>query len=263
MYNLSPLQQTSSYLIASLMFVLIILFNLAGHAFRKRTIRLNPEHRKVELGTINGILLGLLGLLLAFTFGMANSRYDTRRELVIEEANDIGTAILRADLYPDSTRQLLRENFKKYLEARIAFYGAGTDFDLVIKYFAEADSLSKVLWQIAVNDVREQNMIARSSQMIPALNAMIDITTTRRSAGESTIPNSIMFFLFTLSLCSAFLVGYDTKGLSDRVVVFGFATILSITVFMIVDLDRPRSGLITLDVANEKIVELRNLFLEP
>jgi hypothetical protein len=98
--------------------------------------------------------------------------------------------------------------------------------------------------------------------MIPALNAMIDITTTRRSAGESTIPRSIMYFLFALSLCSAFLVGYDTKGQSDRIVVFGFATILSITIFMIVDLDRPRSGLINLDVANEKIIELRSMFNE-
>jgi len=92
---------------------------------------------------------------------------------------------------------------------------------------------------------------------------MIDIATTRRSAGESTIPNSIMFFLFALSLCSAFLVGYDTKGLSDRTVVFGFATILSITIFMIVDLDRPRSGMIKLDVPNEKIIELRSMFIQP
>jgi hypothetical protein len=62
---------------------------------------------------------------------------------------------------------------------------------------------------------------------------------------------------------SSFLIGYDTKGMSDRIVTLGFATILSITIFMIVDLDRPRSGLINLDVAAGKIVELRGMFTGP
>jgi len=261
--SLNALQLTSAYFIASVMFLLIILFNMAGHAYRRRRIRLNPDHVKLELGTVNGILLGMLGLLLAFTFGMSNDRYNKRRDLIIEEANNIGTAILRADLYPDSTRNLFRKNFKIYVEARIGYYSVGNNFDAVIRHYLEADSVGRVLWNIATTDARVNNVVVRSGQMIPALNAVIDITTTRRSAGESTIPNSIMYFLFTLALCCSFLIGYDTKGLSDRIVTLGFATILSITIFMIVDLDRPRSGLINLDVASEKIVELRGLLTGP
>jgi len=254
------LQLASTGLLASFMFILIILINRAGHLIRKWMISRNPDNAKVELGTMNGILLGLLGLLLAFTFGMANSRFDRRRELVIEEANDIGTAILRADLYPDSTRQLLRTNFKEYLEARIAHYEAKMDMKTTAHYYFMADSVSRVLWNIATTDARVNNVISRTSQMIPALNAMIDITTTRRSAGESTIPDSIMYFLFVLTLCSSFLVGYDTKGKTDRIVIIGFAMILSITLFMIIDLDRPRSGFINMDVPHQKIVELRGMF---
>ncbi|MFI5218224.1 MAG: hypothetical protein ACHQNT_01960 [Bacteroidia bacterium] len=260
MFKLSLLQSASSWMVAFIIFILIIIFYLTGHYYRLRKIARYPEHSKYELGTINGILLGLLGLLLAFTFGMSNSRYDNRRDLVIEEANDIGTAILRADLYPDSTRQLLRNNFKEYVEARIAFYQAGMNMHDVINYYMKADSISKVIWNIAITDARINNIVVRSGQMIPALNAMIDITTTRRAAGESTIPDSIMYFLFVLCLCSAFLIGYDNKGKTDWVVVTGFAIILSITIFMIVDLDRPRSGLIDMDVPNQKIIELRSMF---
>jgi hypothetical protein len=98
--------------------------------------------------------------------------------------------------------------------------------------------------------------------MTPALNAMIDITTTRRAAGEETIPDSIMYFLFFLCLCTSFLVGYDNKGKSDWIVLSGFSIILSIIILLIVDLDRPRSGFINMDTPNQKIIELREMFNE-
>jgi len=101
-----------------------------------------------------------------------------------------------------------------------------------------------------------------ASQMIPALNDMIDITTTRRAAGESTIPDSILYFLFILCISAAFLLGYDHKNKIDWIVVIGFAILLSATIFTIIDLDRPRSGLINMDSPNQKIVELRDMFTE-
>jgi cbb3-type cytochrome oxidase subunit 3 len=262
MLNLSLLQSASSWTIALAIFFLVIIFYMAGHHFRKRKIAKNPEHAKIELGTINGILMGMLGLLLAFTFGMSNSRFDKRRDVVIEEANDIGTAVLRADLYPDSIRNLLRENFSNYVEARIAFYQAGVKEDEIVKYYLQADNISKILWNIVSADAKTNSTVVRTGQMIPALNAMIDITTTRRAAGESTIPDSIMYFLFFLCLCSSFLIGYDNKGKTDWTVVLGFSVILSIIILLIVDLDRPRSGFINMDTPNQKIIELRGMFNE-
>ena len=91
---------------------------------------------------------------------------------------------------------------------------------------------------------------------------MIDITMTRRAFGEATIPDSIMYFLFILCFCSAFLLGYDFKDKIDWVVVIGFAVVLSATIFTILDLDRPRSGLIDMDGPNQKIVELREMFYD-
>jgi hypothetical protein len=261
MLNLSLLQSTSTIVLALIVFLLIIIFYIAGHRLRRRLIKKDPALSKIDLGTINGTLLGLLGLLLAFTFSMSSSRFDERRNLVIEEANDIGTAVLRADLYPDSIRQLLRSNFQEYIEARISFYQAGMNIEKTVYYYLKADSIGKVLWNIAVTDAKVNNVFLRAGQMVPALNAMIDITTTRRSSGESTVPDSIMYFLFGLCFCSSFLLGYDNKNNKiDWVLVFGLATMLSFTVFNIIDLDRPRSGLISMDVPNEKIIELRGMF---
>jgi len=259
MIKQSLLQSAPTLLVTIIVFILIIGFYLSGHSMRLRAINKNPTQAK-DLGAISGTLLGLLGLLLAFTFSMSNSRFDTRRSLVIEEANIIGTVILRTDIYPDSIRKLLRANLKDYIEARIAFYHAGMDVEQMGIYYRKADDIGKTVWTIAATYAKADDITTRTSELIPALNEMIDITTTRRAAGEATIPDSIMYFLFILCFCSAFLLGYDFKDKIDWVILIGFAIILSGTVFNIIDLDRPRSGLINMDTPNQKIIELLEIF---
>jgi hypothetical protein len=260
MLELSLLQSSSTILIAIILFILLIVFYIFGFRLRKRMIKSNPEQAIQDLGQINSTLLGLLALLLAFTFSMSNSRYDTRRELIIEEANNIGTVILRTDIYPDSMQQLLKNQLKDYVEARIAFYQSGMDEKKIVETYLNANEISGKIWSNVASYAKIDNITTRTSEMIPALNAMIDITTTRRAAGESTIPDSIMYFLFILCLCSAFLLGYDHKNKFDWIIVIGFALMLSSTVFTIIDMDRPRSGLIDMDKPNQKIIELREMF---
>jgi len=259
MLKLSLLQTTPTILIAIILFILLLIFYILGYRLRLRKNKQNQDHSQ-DLGAINSTLLGLLALLLAFTFSMSNSRFDTRRSLIIEEANNIGTAILRADIYPDSMRQLLRSQFQEYLEARIAFYQTGMDEKKIVETYLKANEISSQIWSTAATYAKIDNITTRTSEMIPALNAMIDITTTRRAAGEATIPDSIMYFLFILCLCSSFLLGYDHKNRFDWIVVIGFSIMLSATVFTIIDMDRPRSGLINMDKPNEKIIELREMF---
>ena len=254
------LQSTPSIYVAMIIFVLIIIGYLFGHRLRRHGIKKNPNESGIELGAINGTLLGLLGLLLAFTFSMASSRFDARRQTIIAEANNIGTAVLRTDIYPDSIRQLLRTNLKEYVETRIDYYLAGRDMKKIQTEIDKTNAISHTVWLIAANYAKVDPTTTRTSQLIPALNEMIDITTTRLAASEANIPDSIMYFLLILCLCSAFLLGYDNKNKIDWVVVMGLAIMLSATVFTIIDLDRPRSGLITLDGPNQKIVQLRSMF---
>ena len=260
MINLSLLQSVPTVLVALVLFILIIVFYLLGNHVRSRAVNKNPDLAKIDFGAINGMLLALLGLLLAFTFSMSNSRFDTRRQLIIEEANTIGTVVLRTDIYPDSVRQLFRNNLKEYVEQRIAFYQVGMNVPRAVSHYLKADSIGKVVWSIAASYAKADNITTRTSEMIPALNAMIDITTTRRAAGEANIPDPIMYFLFILCLGSAFLLGYEKPNKIDWIVVIGFGVMLSLTVYAIIDLDRPRSGLINMDTPHQKMVELRDMF---
>lgn len=260
MLELTLLQSASTTVIAIILFILIIIFYIVGYRLHRKKINKRPQQSVEDLGAINGTLLGLLALLLAFSFGMSNSRFDTRRQLIIEEANAIGTVILRTDIYPDSMRLVLRGHLQEYLEARIAFYQVGMDTEKIIENYLKAGEISNKIWLAAAAYAKKDNITTRTSELIPALNAMIDITTTRRAAGEATIPDSIMYFLFILCICSSFLLGYDRKNKFDWIVVIGFAIMLSATVFTIMDMDRPRSGLINMDKPNEKIIELREMF---
>lgn len=262
MLKLTILQSAPALLIAIIIFILVIGFYLLGFWIRSKIIKKHPDQSKEDLNTIIGTLLALLGLLLAFSFGMSNSRYDTRRNLVIEEANAIGTAILRTDIYPDSIRKLLRTNLKEYVEARISYYQVGANLEKTHAYYHKADAIGKKVWSIAATYAKIDDNTTRTSELIPALNAMIDITTTRRAASEATIPESIIDFLIILCWFAAFLLGYDQKDNIDWIVVTGFATMLSLTIFNIIDLDRPRRGLINMDLPNQKIVELREVFKE-
>src|SRR5262245_41699739 len=99
----------------------------AGHRFGQGRKGRTREGEERSLGPLEGSLLALFGLLLAFTFSMAGNRFELRRELVIKEANAIGTAVLRADLYQEAERKSFRDDFQRYLATRIEYYEAEAD----------------------------------------------------------------------------------------------------------------------------------------
>lgn len=260
MYLISILQSSPTFLIALVAFALIIACYALGYNRRNRLIRKYPNQAEKDTSTMTGTLLALLGLMLAFSFSMANSRYDARRQVMVEEANVIGTAILRTQMYPDSVRRLLRAGMKEYVEVRIGALDARRDKDKLLANQIKTDSLSKQIWNIVSDYTAVDPTLVRTSELIPALNDMIDIFTTRRAAFESTIPDSIMFFLLLLCLSSSFLLAQDRKTNADWIVVVGFSLMLSATIFTIIDLDRPHSGLISMERPQQKIEALRGMF---
>ncbi len=112
MPKLSFFQQMDSFTIAGLLFLMMILAFMVGNRIRRYKERKGKMIEDKSIGALEGSLLGLLALLLSFTFSMSSSRHDRRVNIIIEEANDIGTAILRADLYPDSIRQAFEKILK-------------------------------------------------------------------------------------------------------------------------------------------------------
>jgi hypothetical protein len=228
----------------------------------------NIKLKKLKLDTVKELsssfssLSGLLFLLLAFTFGMSVSRYDNRRQNIVEESNAISTALLRADLYAEKERLVFRQDFQQYIECRIEYYKAGRNIEKLRLSNMHANSISKRLWQRATRLSFDHTNTDATRQMIPALNEMIDITTTRAAGEKAKVPDSIIWLLFVLACITSFYSGYSAalKGSIDWLVEFGFCMMISVTVLFIFDLDRPFRGLVTLDESNRNIIELRNSF---
>ena len=260
MLQLSFLDYLSPKVIGVSLFFILILVFLGGFQLRKWKIKRDPSRENEELGSISSALLGLLALILAFTFSMANSRYDERRELAIQEANAIGTVFLRTEFFPDSVQKELKSTLKNFLDERIGIFYSGMDVEKMLGHMKNADAEGKKLWNQVTDFSKSDPNLVKTSDIVPALNEMIDLTTSRKAAGEANIPTSIQWFLIILCISSTFLLGYESKYRFDWIVVIGFSLLLSLTVFSIIDLDRPRSGFVTLDEANSKILELTSLF---
>jgi hypothetical protein len=241
---------------------LLILVNYLGYRFKGYHIRKFPGTEHVGIGPTEGSLLGLTALLLSFTFGMSATKFDTRRQHIVSETNDIGRSILLSDMYPDSVRNLLRSDFKNYLETRLAYYNVG-DEEMIKKTLAQSDSISNIIWKrVAVLSHDLNNRVA-SEQMVPALHSMIDIMTTRESARRSAVPGMILIVLCTLIIVSAFLSGYGSKSLErNKVLVVAFALVTTMALYLVVDLDKPRQGFVNLDSTEQLMINLTNLFTE-
>jgi hypothetical protein len=223
---------------------------------RKIGLKMFSGNEEVVTGTIVSSMFGLLAFLLAFTFSMSGSRYDVRRKNIVDEANAISSAIVRADLYPENYRKEFRDDFKGYVEQRIEyFYSANISLE------AGAVDYSKKLWDRAAQLSRDPDLLIASQQMIPALSEMQNMVTTRLIGEISRVPDSIIWMLFLLSLASAFYLGYSSasKGSMDWMVAVGFCVLTSFVIFITLDLDRPRRGLIQLDTPHKAMLELRKL----
>jgi len=260
MDNLSYFNQMEAYLIAFFLFLAIIIAFLIGNRIRRYKERKGMTTEDKSIGALEGSLLGLLALLLSFTFSMSSSRHDRRVNIIMEEANAIGTAVLRSDLYPDSIRQAFREDFEAYLETRIRFYTAKADIPAIIKSLKDGQDLQASLWERASSLGRDKDNLHRTAQMIPGLNAMFDIASTRTAATLDKVPEIIFYLLFLISITASLMVGYAGGIKPDWTMVLSFSLMISMTVYLIVDLDRPRKGAITMDTANEQIVQLKSMF---
>jgi hypothetical protein len=223
-----------------------------------RRAALDGDNARTGMSAVEGAVFGLMGLLIAFTFSGAAARFDMRRQQITEEANDIGTAWLRLDLLPAGAQPALRESFRRYLDARIEAYAKMPDVEEAKSELARATVLQGEIWTQAVAACREAQPSA-AMLLVPALNQMIDITTTRTMTAKTHPPMIIFAMLIVLTLVSALLAGFDMAAVRTRswIHMLGFAFVMSASVYIIFDLEYPRMGLIRLHSADHVMVELR------
>lgn len=210
------------------------------------------------IGHLEAGVFGLLGLMIAFTFGGAATRWETRRVLIVEETNDIGTAYLRLDLLNTTDRTRLQGLFKAYVAARLEVYRLLPDEAAALDELEHANRLQGAIWSDAIRSCEATGKELAARLLLPALNDMIDITTTRTMTARAHPPKLIFILLYMLALAGAFLAGHGMAADDRRnwIHQLGYAFIMSASIYVILEIEYPRAGLIRLSSHDRALEEL-------
>jgi hypothetical protein len=253
--------QLPIYLTSAIIICLIGLFYWLGRTLKKRQLTRHPGEVRENIGPVEGAILGILSLLMGFTFSLDMAKFEQQRRLIAEEAADIHAAILGCDLYPDSVYTSLRTDFKEYIEARISYYDAGIHEEKIEQELERAKMISHRIWHTVALESHDQETLIRSIQMLPAVTKMIDIAIVRDAERISRVPSLVILVLLILVLTAAFILGtdLDSKKKRNRMIVISYAIVMTMVLTLITELNHPRGGLINLDTVQKKIIELREL----
>lgn len=217
-------------------------------ALGERTAR---RYRESPAGPVEAAVLALLGLLLGFQFAGSSNRLDARRQLVLREANSIGTAYLRLDLLPAEDQAALRPLLRDYATLRVRMVQA-PDTAAALAVDAESRALQSVIWSRAVAACQKSPSPAVTSLVLASLNDMIDVTADRMVAAHTHTPVLVVALLLTVAALSAFLVGYSTHGPARPWLVRGlFTVVVACTLYVTFDMEFPRTGLIQVGAADD------------
>ncbi len=221
-----------------------------GRWWQKRT----SDETEGPTTMIVGSLLALLAFLLAITMGMASDRFDTRRKLVLAEANSVGTTYLRAGYLPEPASSKIRDLIRDYVPLRIVT----DDLADVRVRMARSVEIQAKLWSIAEGLARASPNSDVLALFIASLNEMIDLHETRVIAGlYARVPETILILLLLGSMLTLAMVGYNA-GLTLRrspLTAIVLIVVLGAVITLVVDLDRPRDGF--LEVSQQPLIDLQ------
>ena len=219
----------------------------------------NPQKKPIGSSTIENAVFALFGLLVAFTFSGAATRFEARRHLVVEEANNLSTAWSRIDLLPAATQDPLRNSFRNYLDKRLEAYANIPDMEAAKKSLNESEQIQQELWKGVIAACEEKKDPATTSLVLTSFNGVFDIATTRTTTTQTHPPLIIFQLLFALGLCSALLAGCGMSENKKRswLHIIAFAIIISASVYVTLELEFPRLGLFRVDGADFLLLELQ------
>lgn len=214
----------------------------AHRAHRQRAAGVDPEEKDEENSNyIFSAVAGLLALLLGFTFSMAVERFDSRRVLVLQEANTVGTAYLRAQLLPEPHRARMTELLKRYAENRVILGSARTTAE-ARGPLRRNDALITDLWTGVVAAWPQIRGLDFSSAFIDSMNTLIDLDATRKTARAAHVPLAVFAVLCIYMIVSAAVLGHVITGRSARLTATSLLALFTLALMLIVDIDQPIGG---------------------
>jgi hypothetical protein len=236
----------SNYPLAAIFFVGLASILAASEIGWQLGIR-TKGRASTNFSTLESSMLGLLALMLAFTFSMALSRFEARRDAVLSEANAIGTTALRARLLPEPQRSETLKLLREYVQIRLEIVQIGTSLAEHTPAVGRSNALQEALWQQAKAVASIEKGLVPTGLFIQSLNEMIDDQAKRLSALRNRIPNSVLMTLFAIVAVAGAVAGYGNARDVDRtrLPVYVMELLVSAVIFLIVDLDRPSAGFIT------------------
>lgn len=200
---------------------------------------------ELDIGTVTGAALGLLALLLGFSFSLALSRHDARRLLVIEEANAIGSTANFALMLPESAQRPVLDGLREYTAVRLAF-AVPFDFAKLERDAARSVELQAMLWQhaVAVSTAAPQSLAVNN--FVRSLSEMINVHERRYDSVLYRVPSIIMVMLVGVAMVAMGFTGLQIglAGTSRPVPILVMSTTLALVITLIADIDRPTRGLV-------------------
>jgi hypothetical protein len=227
-----------------------------GFRLGRRAERRAAEKGTSQLSVVESGILALLALMLGFTMLMAVTRFEARRQLVLEEANAIGTSYLRAQLLPPPESTDIANLVRQYLEARIQYANVSDDLDRTKARREEALRLQNEIWTRVVACAQKDPSPVRAGLLLQSLNQAIDLESARWAAFQNHVPAIVIYVNGVLGLLAAILVGY-AFGIEGRRQIFltcVLALAITVVLAVIVELDQPRRGFIR--VSQQPFIDL-------
>jgi len=248
----------NEWVIFTIIVSLLLLAVEIGFRLGRRRHSNSTEHSRSHINTLQAASLGLLALLLGFTFSMSVTRFDTRKQLVLDEANAIGTTYLRAQFLPDPARTEVSKLLRRYVDVRLEFYQAGIDQGRLQKVDENTERLHKALWASAITAAGADPRAIPTGLFVQSLNEVIDLHAKRLTALENHVPESVLLLLCLVAVLSLCLVGYGAgMGMHRNLLPTVISVLLIASVIvLIMDLDRPRRGLVK--VSQQRMVDLQD-----
>lgn len=241
MYNLN------SILIAAVLFIFIVIANEIGLRIGEYYENKSDDDVKSQTTAIQGGIIGILALILGFTFSMSVQRFDNRAASEIAEANAIGTAILRTNLLPAPLNAEAKQLIEAYIQVRLEVNDTDlTQKDIRKQYQLKTTALQEEIWDIAITASKQDPNPVTAGLFVSSVNDLIDAQGKRNDQLQRHVPAAIFYLLFIIFIATGILMGYSS-GLGKKTsrmpaVVLGL--LISLLVFIIIDLDKPRRGVI-------------------
>lgn len=252
--------QRSALLIAITLLAAMLIGAEVGYRLGRRGYQTQNERTRTQIIGIQAATLGLLALLLGFTFSMALSRFEYRKQMVVEESNAIGTAALRSQFLQASRHEEVNELFRRYVEIRLESVlhtiqgsSARKQMDLEIR------TIQRHLWRIAREAAEAEPRSIPLGMFTHAMNELIDIKSKRDIAVANHVPESVLVFLFAFAVLAAVVLGYGSGLAGGRIISLtaAYCVIVGLAIMLIIDLDHPQQGLAR--TSQQSMLELQEI----